>query len=94
MTRPSETDPATQISYGFHTFPNRQQDLAGYTVMTIDAGNRGTERVVPPAGEEHAFDRQLWARHVQVSVSPTGRSVRVFVDGIEIKPTQPKEPTP
>lgn len=68
-----------QISYGYHS-------IDGYSVMTIDAGNRGTERVVPPAGEAYAFDRQLWARSVQVSVSPTGRSVRVFVDGVEVKP--------
>jgi hypothetical protein len=29
-----------------------------------------------------------WKRHVQVSVSPAGRSVRVWVDGTEI-PTYP-----
>ena len=72
------TAASVQIEHGSYT-------LDGYTMMTITAGNRGTERVVPPAGEAHAFDRQLWARHVQVSVSPTGRSVRVFVDGIEVK---------
>lgn len=68
-----------QIQYGFHS-------IDGYTVMSIDAGNRGHERVVPPAGDAHARDQQMWARHVQVSVSPTGRSVRVFVDGVEVKP--------
>ena len=69
---------SVQIQYGFH-------ELDGYTVMSLDAGNRGTERVVPPAGEDYAYDRIKWGRHVQVSVSPTGRSVRVFVDGVEIK---------
>jgi hypothetical protein len=58
--------------------------LAGASQVDIRAGFRGTERVVPPAGEDHAYDRDLWERHVQVYVSPTGRSVRVFVDGQEI----------
>lgn len=68
-----------QIEYGSYM-------LDGYATMTIAAGNRGTERIVPPAGEEHAYDHQRWARSVQVTVSPTGRSVRVFVDGVEVKP--------
>jgi hypothetical protein len=55
-----------------------------YTVLNVRAGNRGTRRVVPPAGEDYAYDRQEWARRVQVNVSPTGRSVRVFVDGREV----------
>lgn len=54
------------------------------TVLCVDAGPQGTERVVPPAGEAYAFDRPLWARRIQVSVSPKGKSVRVFVDGAEI----------
>lgn len=54
------------------------------TMVTINAGHRGTERVVPPAGEAWAFERDVWDREVGVYVSPTGRSVRVFVDGVEI----------
>lgn len=57
----------------------------GYTVLKVDAGPLGVERVVPPAGEEHAFDRPLWRRQVEVSVSPAGRSVRVWVDGEEVR---------
>lgn len=57
----------------------------GYRQLSITAGRRGVERVVPPAGEEYAFDVQHWARRVEVSVSPTGRSVRVWVDGVEVK---------
>lgn len=54
------------------------------TMVVVKAGNRGVEHVVPPAGDEFAFDRQFWAREVEVYVSPTGRSVRVYVDGVEI----------
>jgi hypothetical protein len=57
----------------------------GAHTLQISAGRRGLEHVVPPAGEELAFDVALWARSVNVYVSRTGRSVRVFVDGEEIK---------
>lgn len=68
-------------------------DLSGIThkgrplgnAVHIHAGHRGTEHVVPPAGEEYAFDREMWARDVEVYVSPSGRSVRVIVDGVEVK---------
>lgn len=53
--------------------------------VKVDAGFRGHERVVPPAGEEYAFHRSTWARRVEVYVSPAGRSVRVFVDGEEVR---------
>lgn len=39
-----------------------------------------TERIVPPAGEDYAFDRDV----VEVYASPTGRSIRLFVDGAEV----------
>lgn len=58
----------------------------GYRVLHVRAGNEGTKRIVPPAGERYAFDSQQWTRRVEVSVSPTGRSVRVWVDGQEVKP--------
>lgn len=58
----------------------------GYVVANIGAGNDGTTRVVPPAGEAYAWDRQEWRRRVSISVSPTGRSVRVWVDGVEVPP--------
>ena len=50
----------------------------------VEAGVRTTERVVPPAGDQYAFDRQGWTRRVEVYVSATGRSVRVWVDGEEV----------
>lgn len=59
-------------------------EFAGNVGIAVDAGPRGSERVVPPAGEAHAFDRRLWAHKVELSVSPTGRSVRVFLDGTEV----------
>lgn len=43
------------------------------------------EHVTPPAGEEYAFDVQHYRRTVEVFVSPTGRSVRVYVDGKEVR---------
>lgn len=53
----------------------------------LDVGAQPTfiERIVPPAGEAHAFEVQHHRRHVEVYVSPTGRSVRVFVDGQEVR---------
>lgn len=35
------------------------------------------------AGPYHFVDVRAGERRVQISVSPTGRSVRVFVDGVE-----------
>ena len=69
-------DPCIEVQHGSH-------DGAEY--FDVWAGNDGQERIVPPAGEEYAFTRTKWRRHVQVYVSPTGRSVRVFVDGEEVK---------
>jgi hypothetical protein len=67
----------------------RHFDLSGIpgrgVACHVDAGDRGTERIVPPAGETYAFTRKRWARRVEVYVSPTGRSVRVYVDGREVK---------
>jgi hypothetical protein len=64
----------------------RRFTMQGYDILNIGAGHRGTKRIVPPAGEDYAFDVPKWARQVEVVVSPTGRSVRVFVDGQEVKP--------
>jgi len=55
-----------------------------YYTIVVRAGVSRTEHVVPPAGEEYAFDRQVWPHEVQVQVSPTGRSVQVFVDGEKV----------
>lgn len=61
-------------------------DHDGYQILLVKAGNRGVRRVVPPAGEAHAFDTIEWSRDVEVAVSPKGRSVRVWVDGVEVRP--------
>lgn len=52
--------------------------------VTVQAVRTRVERIVPQAGEEHAFDVQHWKRTVDVYVSPSGRSVRIFVDGEEV----------
>ena len=57
----------------------------GWDVLKIGAQPTFVERIVPPAGEAHAFDVQHYRRNVEVYVSPTGRSVRVWVDGVEVK---------
>lgn len=56
----------------------------GRHVITVHAGKKTTKRIVPPAGEEHAFDVDHWARNVDIYVSAKGRSVRVCIDGLEI----------
>jgi len=58
----------------------------GRRALKVRAGHRGVKHVVPPAGEDYAFDVDQWAREVEIYVSPTGRSVRVWVDGDEVKP--------
>ena len=63
----------------------RLASKAGYEAVIVNAGTRKVERVVPPAGEEYAFDRVVWKHRVEVSVSPTGRSVRVWVDNEEVE---------
>lgn len=52
--------------------------------VIVEAGYQGTEHIVPPAGEQYAFDREKYKRRIEVYVSPTGRSVRVWVDGKEV----------
>lgn len=63
----------------------RSFEFRGYTQVEIGAGPLPPERIVPPAGEEHAFEVPRWRRRVTVSISPTGRSVRVWVDGEEVR---------
>jgi hypothetical protein len=58
----------------------------GYEIAHVRAGHRGVKRIVPPAGERYAFDVDQWARRIEVSVSPTGRSIRIYVDGREVRP--------
>lgn len=56
-----------------------------YRLLDVDIVPTSIERIVPPAGEEHAFDVQHFRRRIQVSVSPTGRSVQIYVDGQPVK---------
>ncbi len=57
----------------------------GRLVTIVNAGYLGTERVVPPAGEKYAFDRMLWRFQFEIYTSPTGRSVRLWVNDKEVK---------
>lgn len=56
-----------------------------HETIIVSAGSPKVERIIPSAGEKYAFDRVTWARRVEVTVSPTGRTVRVWVDGKEVK---------
>jgi hypothetical protein len=53
----------------------------GALQLDLKAGNRGVS-VHEGYGED--FEVREWARSVTVYVSPTGRSVRVWVDGREV----------
>ena len=53
--------------------------------LTVDIWPTWVEHIVPPAGEDNAFFYQHYKRRVEISVSPTGRSVRIWVDGKEIR---------
>jgi hypothetical protein len=81
---PSQIAPQPLVQYSADVMGENMGRHAGYVLVTVDAGPRPPERVIPPAGEAHAFDAARWARRVEVSVSPTGRSARVWVDGREI----------
>jgi hypothetical protein len=82
---PERGGPQPLVQYSADVMPESLGPrYAGYVLVRVDAGPRGSEHVVPPAGEQYAYDRPLWARRVEVSVSPKGRSARVWVDGVEI----------
>jgi hypothetical protein len=69
--RQDEAEQPPLIQYGSWVADESFNRHAGYAVMNVYAGPRAPGR---------------WARHVQVSVSPKGRSARVWVDGVEIPP--------
>lgn len=79
---PEDDVPQPLIEYSADVMGENMGRHAGYVLMSVQAGPR------PPAGE---FAR--WKRHVQVTVSPTGRSARVWVDGVEILPPDRKSST-
>lgn len=61
--------------------------MDGAVGATIHLGHRGVETVTPAYGEPYEVTR--WARRVELHVSPSGRSARVWVDGQEVV----KDPT-
>lgn len=81
---PERGTPQPLVQYSASVLDETAARHAGYALVTIDAGPRRAERIVPPAGEAYAFDAGRWARRGEVTVSPTGRSARVWVDGVEI----------
>jgi hypothetical protein len=52
-----------------------------HQVVMVHAGAPSVEHIVPPAGEDYAFDVTHRPVNVEVTVSPTGRSVYVHVNG-------------
>ena len=77
---------AFDITHAVYSEETAIRGLQGGQQLIINAGPRGRENWagVDSDGEENAYERKLWARHVTIYVSPTGRSVRVFVDGDEV----------
>lgn len=57
----------------------------GYQEVEIVGGKRQTIHVVPPAGEKYAYDREDWSERITVTISPTGRSIRIYRNGQELK---------
>lgn len=76
MTEPSD------IIIRRSSFKDRRDAI--WQNVKLGCGPTFVEHVVPPAGEDYAFDIQHYRREVEVYVSPTGRSVRVWIDGNEV----------
>lgn len=58
--------------------------FGSHETIIVSAGDPKVERIVPLAGERYAFERVVWQRRVEVTVSPSGRA-RVWVDGREVR---------
>ena len=71
-------DPFTYDRFNFVHRGRRYRNLRIDCVPTV------VERIVPPAGETYAWDYQHHRRSVEITISPTGRSIRIFVDGKEV----------
>jgi hypothetical protein len=56
--------------------------------IRVQAGIPKTTRIVPPAGEDYAFDRRDWPVNVEITSSPTGRSVQVWVNSKRVWPEE------
>lgn len=71
---------------GLYTFGNDDKDpLKDYFMVRVKAGRQKSQRIVPPAGEDYAFERVDFPVNVEVMISPTGRSVQVHVNGERVK---------
>lgn len=57
-----------------------------YETVRISADLIDTEHVVPPAGEKYAFDRRIYRHNIEVTISPTGRSVQIHANGTKVYP--------
>lgn len=55
-----------------------------HQILKVSAGKPVTETIVPPAGERWAFTRTTRPTNIEVCVSPTGRSVQVFINGQKV----------
>jgi hypothetical protein len=60
-----------------------------YSTLKVDVAPVGEEPLPPIPGEPGPRTRTVYRRRVEITVSPTGRSVRIYVDGVEI-PATPK----
>lgn len=69
------------LDVGYFRFSDDDPVFAGRACINVKAGRKKVERIVPPAGEKYAFDRDVYPVNVEVMVSRTGRSVQVHVNG-------------
>jgi hypothetical protein len=60
----------------------------------FEFGSARVTRMAHIEGRYHVMAVDTPHRHVQVAVSPTGRSVRVWMDGVELGPDTDREATP
>lgn len=62
----------------------RSRDPGPWTIHKIGAGVPTVRKVTPAAGDSYAYEVVEYPRNIEVAVSPSGRSVRVYVDGLEV----------
>lgn len=54
--------------------------------VRVRAGIPKAELIKPPAGPEHNWTHYRYPVDVEISVSPTGRSVQVWINGKRVHP--------
>lgn len=64
----------------------RSRDAGPWQILDINAGVPHIETIVPdiPNGDLYTREVARYPVNVQVAVSPSGRSVRVHVNGVEV----------